>query len=149
MSDLIVSEEAKAKFRRLMEARTKRDELDKAAKEAKAEFQEIEAEVFEALEKLRDPNDPNATRSAIKVHLGEPWGTVSFRGRETRYGRIVDEEAALEYFEQRQMIEEVTRSEFAKKRLHEIVRDHYEQGLDMPPGVDYYTNSGVTITRQK
>jgi len=146
---VIVSDEAKSKLRRLMEARVKRDELKEALKNAESDFREIEAEVFEALEDLRDPNDPNPKRSAIKVHLGEPWGTVSFRGRETYYGRIIDEDAAMDYFEQRQMVDEVTAPKFSKKRLNEIVRDHREQGLDMPPGMDYYPDRGVTITRQK
>lgn len=145
----IVSDDAKAKLRRLMESRTKRDELKKALEAAEADYREQEAEVFEALEELRDPNDPSATRSAIKVHLGEPWGTVSFRGRETLFGRIIDEDAALEYFEQRSMMEEIQAPKIVKKRLHEIVRDHHEQGLDMPPGIDYYPQRGVTITRQK
>lgn len=146
---MIVSDDAKAKLRRLMEARTARDEAKKSLESAEADFREVESEVFEALEELLDPNDPNAKRSALKVHLGEPWGTVSFRSRETRFGRIIDEEAALEYFEQRQMIDEIMAPKFAKKRISEIVRDHYEQGLDMPPGLDYYTQRGVTITRQK
>lgn len=145
----IVSDDAKAKLRRLMEARTKRDELKTALEDAEADFREQEAEVFEALEELRDPNDPSPKRSAIKVHLGDPWGTVSFRARETTFGRIIDEEAAMEYFEQRQMIEEVTGPKFVKARLNEIARDHREQGIDMPPGMDYYPQRGVTITRQK
>ena len=146
---MIVSEEAKSKLRRLMEARTKRDELKADLKAAEEDFREQEAEVFDALEELRDPNDPRAKRSAIKVHLGDPWGTVSFRGRETPYGRIIDEDSALEYFEQRQMIDEITTPKFSKKRLNEIARDAKEQGVDLPPGMDYYYDRGVTITRQK
>lgn len=132
-----------------MEVRTARDEAKKALEIAEQEFRDMEADVYEALEALRDPNDPSASRSTLKVPLGEPWGTVAFRQRETIYGRVYDAEAAMEYFEQRAMVEEITEPKFAKARLNEIARDHYEQGADLPPGVDYYPNRGVTITRQK
>lgn len=145
----MIAEEAKSALRRLMESRTKRDELKKALEIAEREFRDNEADVFEALEALRDPNDPSASRTALKVHLGEPWGTVSFRGRETIYGRIIDDEAALEYFEQRGMMDEVTEPKFAKARLNEIARECIEQGEQTPPGMDYHRQCGVTITRQK
>lgn len=136
----MIPEEAKAKLRRLMEARTARDEAKKALEQAEADFREIETEVYEALANVK---------GTIKVPLGEPWGTVSFRQRETYYGRIIDDEAALEYFEQRQMMDELTAPRFVKARLNEIVRECVEQGEAPPPGVDYYANRGVTITRQK
>lgn len=145
----MITEEAKAKCRRLMEARQKRDEAKKAQEKAEADYRELEAEVYEDLEALRDPNDPNAKRSSIKIPLGPPWGTVTFVQRETYYGRIIDDEAALEYFEARAMADELTAPKFVKARLNEIVRDAIEQGGDMPPGVDYYANRGVTITRPK
>lgn len=136
----MIPEEAKAKLRRLMEARTARDEAKKALEQAEADFREIEAEVYEELASVK---------GTVKVPLGEPWGTVSFRQRETYYGRIIDDEAALEYFEQRQMMDELTAPRFVKARLNEIVRECVEQGEAPPPGVDYYANRGVTITRQK
>jgi hypothetical protein len=47
------------------------------------------------------------------------------------------------------MLDEVTSPRFAKARINEIVRDMQEQGQPMPPGIDYYANRGITITRQK
>lgn len=136
----MISEDSKAKLRRHMEAREARDEAKMALKNAEAHLRETEDDVYESLEDLE---------GTLKVNLGEPWGTVSFRTRETFYGRIIDDEAALEYFERRQMMDELTAPKFVKARVNEIVRDHIEQGIDMPPGIDYYPNRGVTVTRQK
>lgn len=145
----MISEDAKAKLRRLMELREARDGAKKTLETAEAEYREHEADVYEALEALRDPNDPKAVRSAFKVYLGEPWGTISFNQRETYYGRVIDDEAALEHFERRAMIEEVSAPKFVKARINEIVRDALETDGKMPPGIDYYANRGVTITRPK
>jgi hypothetical protein len=138
----MVSEEAKSTLRRHLELRDKRDEAKKAADALEKEYRESEADLFEMIEE-------SGVKGGIKVDLGEPWGTVAFSNRSTDFGRIIDDEAALEYFSQRAMIDEVTTAKFAKKRLNEIVREMLENGEDMPPGVDYYTNRGVTITRQK
>ena len=125
-----------------MEARTTRDEAKVALEEAEVDFRACEADVFEALE-------DSDVQGTVKVDLGSPWGTVSFRTRQTLFGRIIDEDAALRYFEGRAMIDEVSAPKFVKRRINEIVRDHHEQGMDMPPGIDYYPQRGVTITRQK
>jgi hypothetical protein len=138
----MISETAKSKLRRLMEARTERDEAKHTLEVAEAEFREIEAEVYDEMEE-------SGTAGTIKVDLGEPWGTVAFRTRETIYSRIIDEQAALDYFESRAMLDDVSAPKFTKKRLNEIVRDCREQGLELPPGLDYLPNRGVTITRQK
>lgn len=136
----MISDEDKAKLRRLMEARIKRDEAKQALTLAEDDFREIEAEVYERLQ---------GVEGTIKVPLGAPWGTVSFRNRETHYGRIIDDEAALEYFEKRAMLDEITTAKFAKARINEIVREALEGDGEMPPGIDYYADRGVTITRPK
>lgn len=138
----MIPEESKSALRRLMEVRQKRDEAKKALELAERDFRECESDVFESLE-------DSDVKGTLKVDLGEPWGTVSFRTRETHFGNIFDEEAATEYFEQRAQIDEVSAPKFVKRRINEIVRDAVEQGADLPPGVDYYTQRGVTITRQK
>lgn len=138
----MISEEAKAKLRRLMEARQKRDDEAAAAKASEAEYRDIEAEVYEEL-------DESGIVGSLKVNLGEPWGWVAFNTRETYFGRIIDQEAALDWYENRSMTDEVTAPKFVMARINEEVRDRKEQGLDMPPGIDYYARRGVTITRQK
>lgn len=138
----MISDEAKSKLRRLMELRVRRDEAKQELATAEADFRDCEADVYESMEE-------DAVQGTLKVDLGEPWGIVSFRTRETYYARVIDEEAAEEYFEQRAMMDEISSPKFVKKRLNEIVRDHIEQNKDMPPGIDYYPDRGVTITRQK
>lgn len=138
----MLSEDALNKLRRLMETRTARDEAKRALENAEADFRECEADVYEAL-------DESGVLGTVKVDLGDPWGVVSFRTRETLFGRVIDDEAALSYFEERAMLDEVSAPKIVKRRINEIVRDHHEQGLDMPPGIDYYPQRGVTISRQK
>lgn len=137
-----IPEETIQFLRRFMEARERKDATELAAKKAKEEYVEMEQDLYEAL-----ASGP-ATR-LNNVDLGEPWGKVSFGARETYYGRIIDEEAALEYFEQRAMLEEVSHPKFTMKRINEIVRDAIEQGQPSPPGTDFYARRGVTVTRPK
>ena len=133
-----------ARLRRLMELREARDRLDREHKEAKEAYTEAELELFEIL------NDGPVSR-LNNVDLGPPWGKVSFGARETYYGRVIPgmEDAALEHYEQRAMVDQVTVPKFVMKRINEEVRDALEQGRKMPPGIDYYPRRGVTITRQK
>jgi len=140
----VLSHDDIAKLRRLMELRETRDRLDREYKEAKSAYTEAELELFEIL------NDGPVSR-LNNVDLGSPWGKVSFGARETHYGRVIPgmEEQALEHYEQRAMIDQVTVPKFVMKRINEEVRDRLEQSLPMPPGIDYYARRGVTITRQK
>lgn len=140
----MLSSEDIARLRRLMELRERRDRLDRELKEAKEEYSEAELELFEIL-------DDGPVRRLNNVDLGPPWGKVSFGARETHYGRIIPgaEEQALEHYEQRAMVDQVTAPKFVMKRINEEVRDCIEQNKPMPPGIDYFTRRGVTITRQK
>lgn len=139
----MIDEAAKAKLRRLMDARRTRDEDAAAAKESEDEYRDLEAEVY---------NDflQSGVKGSVKVDLGEPYGTVRFQGRETYFGRIIDKEAALEYFEQRALVDEMTVPQISKKRLNELVNTIMEsQDNSMPPGIDFYARRGMTITQQK
>jgi hypothetical protein len=125
-----------------MELRVARDEAKVAAENAEKEYREAEADAFEALE-------DNPVQGTIKVDLGEPFGVVSFRTRETPFAPLIDSDAAVEYYERRAMLDEVSAPKFVMKRLNEEIRDCIEQGTSPPPGVDWYIRRGVTITRQK
>ena len=149
----VITPEMKDKLRRLVEAREKKAATKKADEEAGRELNEIESEVYDAFtgEDEDDLDGDSGIKGTLKVDLGEPHGVASFRTRKTLYGRVIPgmEEQALEYFEKRAMIDEVTQPKFSKKRINEIVRDYDEQGKDLPPGIDFYVNRGMTITRQK
>jgi hypothetical protein len=138
----MVSEEDIKFLRRFMEAREEKDATEVAAKNAKEAYQDMEADLYERLA------DGPVSR-LNNVDLGPPWGKVSFGARETFYGRVIDDEAALEYFEQRAMVEEVSHPKFTMKRINEIVRDAIEQNQSPPPGLDFYARRGVTVTRKK
>lgn len=132
------------KLRRLMELRAKRDETAEAAKKAKDDYIEAELEIFEELSE-------GPVSSLNNVDLGPPWGKVSFRVRETYFGRVIKgkEEEAREYFRQRLMEDALTKPKFAERRLNEIVRERLENGQPLPPGMDFYARRGLTVSRQK
>lgn len=125
-----------------MEVRQARDEAKIASENLEKEYREMEADVYEEL-------NENPVAGTLKVDLGDPWGVVSFLPRETFFGRIIDDEKALQYYEQRAMVEEVSSPKFVMRRINEEVRDCLEQGRELPPGLDWYARRGVTITRQK
>ena len=133
------------RLRRHMELRDARDRAKVALKNAEDAFRDSEADLYETLM----DEDTGAVKRIPPVDLGEPWGRVAFGARETIYGRVIDDEAALRYFEDRAMVDEVSAPKFTMKRINELVRDAYEQGEQMPPGLDFRPVRGVTITRQK
>ena len=138
----MISEESVSQLRRLAELREARDLAKTAADKAVKEFREAEADVFEAFE-------DGAASGGMKVDLGEPWGTITFRPRETYYAKVIDVDALQDYYEQRAMVEEMSSIKFTAKRLNEEVRDRIEQGESMPEGLSYYVSRGITMTRQK
>lgn len=136
----VISQQTLAQLRRLMELRDAKDIADVAAKKAGEAYREAEAEAFESL---------SGIKGSIKPDLGPPWGHVQFSARETHYGRVYDERAAKAYFENMKMTGAMSAPKFVKKRLNEIARECREQNKTPPPGIDWTTSRGVTITRQK
>jgi hypothetical protein len=140
----MLTEEQLSKLRRLMELRERRDETKKAASTAELEYRDAEADVFESL-------DNGPVRRLNNVDLGPPWGKVSFGARETHFGRVIKgmEDEAIRYFRRQGMEDAMTEPKLVPKRLNEEVRQRIEDNETMPPGIDFYTRRGVTITRQK
>lgn len=132
----------KADFTRLVELREQRDIDKRTAEQSEREYREYESSLFSELE-------DGPLQGSIKLDLGEPYGIVSFKTRSTVYGRIIDLDTALESFEAEALMEEMTKEDIKKRRLHELVRTRLEQGQELPQGVDYYENKGITISRQK
>jgi hypothetical protein len=129
-------------LRRLLEKRQEFDEKKTAFDTAKQERDEVEQEVYEHFE-------DNGVEGTLKLNLGEPWGVVSFRTRETFYARVIDEDAAIQHYEERAMIDEVTAPKLVKRRLHTEVREALDSGTPLPPGLDFYADRGMTVTMQK
>lgn len=144
----VFTDEFIERCRRHVELREQRDIADTKLKALKAQYDESEAELWEMLAP-DDPNDPDYKLSPVKVPLGQPWGTVSFGPRETIFARVINEEKALEHYEERALVDEVSAPRFVMKRLNEEVRGLHEEGKPMPPGLDYYAKRYVAITKQK
>lgn len=130
------------KLRRFVEAREKRDEAKVTLENAEKEYRELEAEVWEEFEE-------SPLTGTLKIDLGDGLGEVGFLAQETHFGRIIDSDAALEYFENRALVEEYTEPKITMARVNELVRDRIEQGESMPPGIDFYTRRPVKISRKK
>lgn len=142
MAESATTPEFSAALRRFMESRVERDSAKLAAETAEKAYREAEADIWELLSE-------SELEGSIPVNLGEPFGVVRFQPRETFYARVIDKEAALEGFEQRAMIDEISAPKIVMERLNSIVREKIEAGEPMPPGVDYTARRYVTVTRQK
>jgi hypothetical protein len=131
------------KLRRLMEAREKRDTSKAAAENAEKDYRELESELWEEIAE-------SPVEGSIKIDLGEPYGKVTFGVRETYYGRVLDADAALEYFEQTARVDEFTQPKIVPARVNELVREKIESGeMDMPDGIDFYARRYIAISRPK
>lgn len=130
-----------SKFRRLVELRDERDEDKTRAERSEKRYREYEAELYDELA-------ASPIRGSRKIDLGPELGTIVFTPRETYYGRVLDKDAALDYFDERAMTDEFTRADIAKGKLNAFVRDCIEQGKPLPPGIDFTANRGITISRK-
>lgn len=128
-----------SRFRRLMELRTRRDQDKSALEESERAYREYEAELYDELE-------ASPVRGVRRIDVGEPWGVVTFTPKETIFGRILDEDAAVRFFAGRDMEASHTRRSITKRKLNELVREYKEQGRPMPPGIDWTPNRGISIS---
>ena len=149
MSVQIISEEAKAKLRLLLAARDAVDQLESQLKDAKRECDEVEMDVFDMFSAEDDDGNPVIT-GTLSVPLGEPYGTVKFRTRETHYAKIVDDDKLKEYYtEQGELDTAMTAPKWVMKEVNSDVRTAIDNGTSLPPGTTYRTDRGMTVTRQK
>ena len=143
------SEEAKRKMRQLLDARDAYAEADAAAKAAKAELAEIEHDVADMFGEV-DEQGERLVKGTVSINLGKPYGVVKFRLRETAYADVVDEDALMDYYENRGMLDDVaTEPRFVKKVLNNEIREILDNDGKFPPGLTYYMDRGMTITRPK
>jgi hypothetical protein len=130
-----------SQFRRLIELRVAYDETKVAHDTAKAEYREYEKELYEQMEH-------GPLKGSRKIDLGGEFGTVTFTPRATPYGRIINRDEAVAYFEERGELDTMIQDEVIARRLNELVKERLETGETLPPGVDFYYRRGVTITRK-
>lgn len=139
----MITEETKALLRRFMDTRIERDELRAQVKIKEQEYDELELDVYDAFLTSK-------VKGQIKVDLGDPYGLVAFRTRSTPYGKVVDEEAFTEWLKQQRRADEViTKKVYGKAQLNEFAKEANEQKKELPPGMDYHVNRGMTVTVEK
>lgn len=130
-----------SKFRRLVELRETRDQTKTSADIAEEEYRRYEGELFDEIQ-------DGPMQGTRRINLGEEFGVVAFTPRETKFGRIIDADAAVEFFAKRDMAEEMTRPKIEKRKLNELVRDYLDAGKSLPDGIDFYVNRGITISKK-
>lgn len=128
-----------SKFRRLVELRETRDQTKTAADTAEEEYRHYEGELFDEIQ----DGPMSGTR---RINIGGE--VIAFTPRETKFGRIIDADAAVEFFDRSGMAEEMTRPKIEKRKLNELVRDYLDAGKSLPDGIDFYINRGITISRK-
>lgn len=130
-----------SQYRRLIELREKRDEAKVTLKNAEQEYRECDAELYEEMEH-------GPFKGSRKIDLGGAHGVVTFTPRATPYGRIIDREAAVAYFEEQGELHTMIEDKVIARRLNELVKERLEAGASLPPGVDFYYRRAVAISRK-
>jgi hypothetical protein len=130
-----------SRFRRLVELREKRDQDKKAAERSEKAYREAEAEIWEELEE-------SPVKGTVRIDLGDDLGVVTFQPKETYYGRVINQNDALDYFEERALMDEFTTPKIVMARVNEQVRQCIEQGDPIPPGLDYYAKRYISISKK-
>lgn len=133
-------EDVYTKARRLFELREVRDKEKTAAARSEEEYRDYEQLFYQAL-------DDSPIVGGIKLDLGN-GKTVSFSPRATHYGRLLDAEKAKAFFDARPNDGEMFEQKVSGRRLNEMVNERIEARQELPPGVDYRTKYGVTISVQ-
>ncbi len=141
MTDKATTDDLFRKGRRLYELRRTRDLDKKRSEVSEREYREYEQEFYQAL-------DDSPHLGALSMDVGDGV-VVKFTPRETYYGRVLDSDAATEYFRGRAMDGEMLEDRISGARLNELVRNNRENGQSPPPGCDFYARRGVSISVQK
>lgn len=140
-----MSESQVALGRALVRAKEKASRLSAQAEAAKRAANDVEDSFWEALD--------DAQTKTVTLDLGEGFGEVRFTRRETIYGRVIpgrEAEAAAALAELGLDAEILDDRPTVRKRiLNEYVADWVKQRKPLPPGIDFYSVRGVTVTRKR
>lgn len=132
----------KARFLRLLELREAHDIADVQEKKTNAAYREYEAELYEALKDA-------GIEGTQKFDFGLGVGTASFRARKpTFYGQVIDKDVAISALKREGLSDAIMQDVIRKGRLNELVRDRLESGGELPEGVGYYDQKGISISRK-
>lgn len=121
----------------------KKDAHHRLKAESDAATNEYRAAEQDVLDKMDELGLKNLTVDLPGI------GSVRFTKRKpTVYGRVTDLDAAMESFENSGRVDELFHPKVSASRLNEYVRECLEQGVELPPGVDFYERPGVTVSRK-
>jgi hypothetical protein len=140
MSDTDITD-FKARFQRLLELREDRDITKQQADRAENEYRLAEAELYEAIEE-------SGIRGRLSFDFGGSLGKASFQLRATNFGRVVDQEVAIEALRAEGLGDMIYTEAVRQKRVNELVRDRLESQSELPDGIDFYTRKGISISRK-
>lgn len=129
----------KAALKRLAEDRRARDQAKLASTAAENKYRATEAEIIATLEE-------SGQKGRIKFDFGGDLGTISFQKKSTIYGKVLDRNQALDVFEDRAMVDEMTEPKISDRRLNDFVKGELEQGRDLPDGIGYNERKFVSIS---
>lgn len=133
-------DEFKARFRELVVLREQRDKDKAALKKSEAAYRECEATLFADLEEA-------GIKGRISFDFGGEIGEVKFQPRQTRYGQVVDLQAAIAALKAEGLDEIIFKESVREGRLNELVRDRLESGSELPEGVGWYPRRNISISR--
>jgi hypothetical protein len=126
-------------IRDVLDARREYDKASEAKTRAGKRKKELELQLFEALEESGE--------SSIKVDLGPGYGKRRIVTRATRFGQVLDREAAeaallAEGYEREALIG----SKLREQPLNQLVNERIDHGQELPEGIGFYERKGVTIS---
>lgn len=116
----------------LAELKTVEKQAKRKAADAENERKNFEYALHEALE--------------ARGVLGHKTTTHTFSLRTTLYGHVEDVDAFRAWAEENGEDDTYFRTEEAKGRINELVRDCIETGQPLPPGVGWYPRKQITTT---
>ena len=134
-------DEFKAGFQRLLELRETRDIDAAQAKKSEEAYREAESQLYAELEEA-------GIRGRLTFDFGGDLGTAKFQRRATRYGRVVDKDAAVKALKELGLDDVIYDTAVRTGRLNEKVREWLETNTELPEGVDWYDRKAISISRK-
>lgn len=131
----------KAGFQRLLELREDRDIKQGAFKKADKLYKEAESQLYEELQEA-------GIRGRLEFDFGGDLGIAKFQRRSTKYGRVIDKDAAVAALKALGLDDVIYDTAVREGRLNEKVRDWLETNTELPDGVDFYERKGISISRK-
>lgn len=130
----------KAKARRLVDLKKRKNAAEKDAKAADKAYRKAERDFWIDLEE--------SDMTTFPIDLGEGYGKITFQRRETNRGVILDPARAEEALTAMGLDDAILAEthNIRQKVLNEHVRDWIKSGAQLPEGIDFSTSRYVTVT---